>query len=122
MVFTLVAASLVKSELYIAIPADSKLTTTSFEAAALKVAVTLKVSFSAILSCETVSTTSGFSMLSKNKVALSAVAVAFVISLTLKIILPNTSTTPSAGISFVEIVIVLEAEFAGMVIVLVLKM
>ena len=92
---------LVKSELYFATPAEFRLIVTSFEAAEFRVAVTLKVSFSAILSCETVSSTSGFSILSKNKVALSSVAVALEISVTVNIIVSITSTSPSAAIALV---------------------
>ena len=71
--------------------------------------------------CETTRTTSGLSMLSKNKVALSSVAVALEIVATLNIIVSNASTSPSASMSAVEIVIVPESEFAGIVIFLLLK-
>ena len=107
--------------MYFATPAEFRLIVTSFEAASLKVAITLKVSFSAILSCETVSTTSGFSMLSKYKVALSSVAVALEISVTVNIIVSITSTNSSAAIVLVETVMVPESEFAGIVIVLLLN-
>ncbi len=108
--------------MYFAEPTEAKDTVTSFEAAAFKVAVTLKVSFSAILSCDVDNVKVGFSILSKNKVALSVTAVALVIVATLNTILANASTKPSTGISDVEIVRVPKAEFAGIVIVLLLNM
>ena len=78
--------------------------TTSLEVGASSVAITLKVSCSAIVSFETERETWGFSLLSKYKVTSSTGAVALVISDTVKTMVSNTSTKSSAGMVAVEIV------------------